>query len=134
MCYNEKVKVNINSCGGGWSDEKITEGVLTVADSGEISLAYALDGDSCNLTVKDGKVTQTRRGEQCVNVTFIKGLSTQCTVGSGGLSGSYEVFTRKLEYVSGKGGFRLSLEYLSGSDKELIRLTLTAVRKSRGIK
>ena len=133
MCYNENVKVNIDSCGRGWTDKKTADGLLT-EDKDGVKLFYEIDGDECTLTYKNGKAVQKRQGEQFVEIAFEQGQRTSCTVGSGGLSGSYEVFTNKLNFVSGKGGFKLSLEYTSGTDRELIKLTLTAVKISRGIK
>lgn len=121
-------KVNISSAGCGWTDNKTAEGEITEAD-GAVIINYSLDGDECVLTVKDGVVTQERRGEQYVKITFEEGEKTQCAIGSGGLSGSFEIVTRSIKFISGKGGYKLSLEYLNGSDKELVNLTLTAVKK-----
>ena len=121
-------KVNISSVGNGWTDEKSTEGEVTEAD-GAVIIRYTLDGDECVLTVNGNTVTQERRGEQCVKISFKEGESTQCVIGSGGLSGSYEIFTRSINFFLGKGGYKLSLEYLNGSEKEPIKLLLTAVKK-----
>ena len=130
MCYNNiGVKVTINSCGGNWKDSRSADGVFTRTQDG-CSVKYSLDGDECVLTVNGGTVTQERLGVQRVNITFEQGKTTQCTIGSGGLSGGFEVFTRKLETLYGKGGFKVSLEYESGADKEIINLTLTALYKN----
>ena len=120
--------VNISSGGNGLTEEKTAEGEVTEAD-GAVRVKYNLDGDECVLTVKDKTVTQERRGEQCVKISFKEGERTQCVIGSGGLIGSYEVFTQSIKFLSGKGGYKLSLEYLNGSDKEPIKLLLTAVKK-----
>lgn len=121
-------KVKISSVGNGWTDEKTTEGEIIESDGG-VCIKYRLDGDECVLTVKDKTVTQDRHGEQCVKISFKEGERTQCVIGSGGLAGSYEVFTSSIIFFSGKGGYKLSLEYLNGSDKEPIKLLLTAVKK-----
>ena len=123
-------RINIRSVGNGWTDNKLTEGEVTETKSGVI-VKYPLDGDECILTVDGGKVTQQRTGGQFVKITFEEGAKTQCTIGSGGLSGSYEIFTRSLKFISGKGGYKLSLEYLNGSEGEIIKLTLTAVKKGK---
>ena len=130
MCYNNRnVKVTVTSRGGNWSDSKSSDGVFSLTCDGCI-VEYCLDGDKCVLTVKKDAVTQERRGAQNVFITFERGKTTQCTIGSGGLSGGFEIFTRNIEILYGKGGFKVSLEYESGSDKEIINLSLVAVYKN----
>lgn len=129
MCYNiSSVRVTVNSHGANWKDSKSSEGEFSLTDSG-CMLNYSLDGDKCVLTVNGETVTQERRGEQNVSISFERGKTTQCTIGNGGLSGGYEIFTRNIEIFYGKGGFKISLEYESGSEKEIINLSLTAVYK-----
>lgn len=127
MCYNE-CKVNIRSVGNGWTDTKLTDGKFSEAD-GTVRINYLLDGDECRLTVEGKKVTQERRGGQYVKINFEEGKKTECVIGSGGLTGSFEIFTRSIRFISGKGGYKLSLEYINGSDKEPIKLDFTAVKK-----
>lgn len=129
MCYNNRnVKVTVTSRGGNWSDSKSSDGVFSLTGEG-CKVKYSLDGDECVLTVNGNAVTQERRGEQNVFITFERGKTTRCTIGSGGLSGGYDIFTRNIEILYGKGGFKISLGYESGSDKEIINLSLVAVYK-----
>ncbi len=129
MCYNNRnVRVTVNSRGSDWSDSKSSDGVLTLTPSG-CKIVYYIDGDECVLSVDGGCVTQERCGEQNVRINFELGKRTQCVIGSGGLAGGYDIFTRRLETLSGKGGFRVELEYANGSDEEIINLTLSAVYK-----
>lgn len=126
-------RINITSNGANWSDNKTCEGDVTFSDD-TVIINYTLDGDKCTLTVGRGKVIQKRTGAQNVNVQFEEGKKTSCTLGSGGLSGSFEILTEKIKFVSGKGGLRLNLEYLSGNDREHVSLTLTALKKLLGEK
>lgn len=119
-------RINITSRGRGWSDSKTCEG--TVMCDGATVINYTLDGDKCTLTADGGKVIQNRVGKQCIHIEFEEGKKTVCTFGDGAMSGSFEILTKKIKLISGKGGIRLNLEYLSGSDKEPVTLTLTALK------
>lgn len=121
-------KVIIRSDGRGWTDEKITEGEVSQVGNG-VRLLYSLDGDGCELTANAKRVVQKRSGDQSVAIEFVEGKSTECVIGSGSFRGSYKIFTKSLKFVSGKNGFKLSLEYENGSDGELIKLILTAYVK-----
>lgn len=125
MCYNKNVKVTIKSEGGNWTDCKTSRGTL-IKDGNGVKITYSLDGDECTLTVKGSVVSQERKGAQNVAITFEEGKRTLCTIGCGGFCGSFDILTRKINVNSSKEEFRLSLEYLNGSDNELIRLTLSA--------
>ena len=123
-------KVIIKSRGNGWTDEKVTEGKICEIEDG-VKLAYSLEGDECVLSLFSGKVIQERRGEQSLKISFEEGKYSDCIIGEGNLCGSYKIFTRKMEFLHGKNGFSLSLEYENGSDKEIINLFLTAYCKEK---
>lgn len=122
-------KVNIRSKGNGWVDERTATGTV-FSDENTFTLNYSLDGDECTLTYNNGKVTQIRRGENCLRLDFEEGKRTSCIIGSGEVCGSYEIYTRRIKFLSGKGGYKLDLEYEGGADCELINLNLTAVKIS----
>lgn len=132
MCYNDfngliggKCRVRIRSCGDGWSEDVSTFGeILTTEDS--VGLKYTLNSDECSLSYKDGRVTQERKGSQNLRLEFCEGRKTFCTIGSGSMTGSFDILTRSIKFFSGKGGFKLKLEYNSGTDGEKISLSLTA--------
>lgn len=126
-------KINITSRGRDWSDSKTCEGEVTFA-SGETIINYTMDGDACTLKTDGVKAVQSRVGEQNIYIEFEEGKKTQCTFGSGSLSGSFEILTKKIKFVSGKGGVKLNLEYLSGNDEEPVSLTLTALNNHWGTK
>ena len=121
-------KINISSAGNGWTENISADGTVT-EDGGKIVIRYDLDGDECILTVHNGTAVQERLGVQRVKITFSEGEKTECSIGYGGFSGAYGIFTHSLEFVSGKGGCRLSLEYPNGSSEEHVKLTFTAVKK-----
>ena len=129
----DKYRINIVSSGRDWNDEISTEGDLTSAD-GLITVGYLLDGDKCTLTAEGGRIVQERRGGQNVHIEFEEGKYTECTFGSGGFTGKYEVFTDKMKMICTKAGFRLVLGYISGSDREYVNLKFTALKKFRGTK
>ena len=126
MCNNEyKCKVTINSQGDGWQDKKTADGRLS-SDGKRVQLKYKLDGDTCVLTFDGKTVTQTREGENNISLTFREGESTACTLTSGGMNGSFEIFTDEIKSSVDENNFKLILKYSSGIDREKINLTLTA--------
>ena len=126
MCNNQyKCRVTINSQSESFNDEKQTEGRFT-SDGEGVRLSYKLDGDDCVLTADGKTITQTRTGANNIRLTFRKGERTQCILTSGGMSGSFEIFTDEIKFTEDKNGFKLFLKYLSGGDREKIKLTLTA--------
>ena len=126
MCNNEyKCKVAINSQGDGWQDGQCTDGQLS-SDGKRVQLKYKLDGDNCVLTFDGKTVTQTRAGENNLSLTFREGERTHCTLTSGGMNGSFEIFTDEIKSSVDKNNFKLFLKYSSGNDREKINLTLTA--------
>ena len=122
-------KVNIRSNGNGWVDERTATGTVSSGENA-FTLNYFIDGDECALTYNDGKITQIRRGGNCLRLDFEEGKCTSCVIGSGEVCGSYEIYTRRINFLSGKGGYKLTLEYEGGADRELIILNLTAVKIS----
>ena len=121
-------EIKIDSRGSGWTDKKITQGTATEED-GAVRISYKIDCDDCTLFVDGKRAVQERRGSQPIKITFEEGNKTECRIGDGGLVGSFEVFTKSFKFISGKGGYFLSLEYINGSDEELIKLNFTAIKK-----
>ena len=121
-------KINISSVIDGFEELKTAEGEVVQAGE-KVTFKYGLDGDECLISVNCGKAVYERSGEQCVKINFEEGVKTLCEIGSGGFYGSFEIYTQSLKFISGKGGYKLSLEYLNGNENQLIKLTLTAVKK-----
>lgn len=130
MCYNlnesaaRKCKVNINS---SRSDGSVSAFGTVEQAEGRTTVRYTLDGDNCTLTYSNGVAEQNRVGGQNIKITFEDGRKTFCEIASGAFSGGFEVFTKSLKFISGKGGIKLALDYESGTDKERTKLTFTAV-------
>ena len=106
----DECKIKIASCGGGLNTEIRTVGEMCEAD-GTVIFRYKLEGDDCTLTVKDGTVSQIRSGRQSVFMVFSEGTITEGNTGDGYLICPLEVYTRKISFKCGKGGFRLTLLY-----------------------
>ncbi|MBE7088999.1 MAG: DUF1934 domain-containing protein [Clostridiales bacterium] len=119
-------KIIIKSQGDGWADNKRTKGTIFEKD-GVYTLSYVLDGDDCRIKISPSKVIQTRQGELNITVEFIKNSKTQCQINSMGLAGGYSIFTKEIIFNCQRAGCSLTLNYLSGDDKEQIKLTLTAI-------
>lgn len=123
-------KIKICSFGSGWKDERNAVG--SVEEGEFLKISYSLDGDECVFVYSGGSAVQERRGSQRIKIGFDKGRATQCVIGSGSLSGAFDIYTRDIIFKKGKFGFRIILDYESGSDREKIKLELTAVKAMRG--
>ena len=97
MCYNKNCDIEIKSCIDGETSNISVSGEITKTPN-EYRFDYTLDGDKCTLTVTDGKVIQTRRGEQNIDLTFIKGEKSECVLDMGGLLGTVPVFTEDIRH------------------------------------
>ncbi len=132
MCYNDfkdkkalRCRVKITSFGNGWESSVTSDGDIIFSDLAAV-VNYEIDGDKCTLVYRDGLLEQRRNGSQNLHVTFREGSVTSLEIGSGGVCGSYRVYTKNIKYLSGKGGIRLTLGYESGEDREGITLVFTA--------
>ena len=132
MCYNDFIgkkatncKVTIISSSAGFESRVTSDGLLKIQPTG-CEVNYSLDGDFCTLAVKDNVVTQKRTGGQNILMTFSQGETSVCEIGTGGLCGSFEIFTENLKFTKGKGGVKISLEYISRADGEKMHLTFIA--------
>ncbi|MDE6505297.1 MAG: DUF1934 domain-containing protein [Clostridia bacterium] len=75
------------------------------------ALFYELDGDKCLLTYKNGTIVQERRGNVTMKMVFSQGKQTECTLGEGGLSGSFPVFTNKIQIENDPKSVDIKLYY-----------------------
>ncbi|HBN12750.1 MAG TPA: hypothetical protein DD415_03950 [Clostridiales bacterium] len=122
----ELYKIKIKSSGDGWTDNRTSIGKYY--DDGVMRFKYEIDGDVCVLSVKDGVVTQTRKGDNEFAFVFERGKTTKCVFGSEGMRGEYAIHTDKLKIYRGDGVFRLTLGYCLGDGEEKIKLIFTAVK------
>ncbi|MDE5721965.1 MAG: DUF1934 domain-containing protein [Clostridia bacterium] len=132
MCYNDfkgkkalNCKVTIISSSADFDSRVSSEGLIDFLPDG-YEVTYSLDGDFCTLTVTDNTVTQKRTGSQNIFMTFSQGETTLCEIGMNGFCGGFEILTQKLTLTKGKGGIKISLEYISRVDGEKTYLTFIA--------
>lgn len=132
MCYNDfkgkktsACKVTITSSSADFERRVSSDGSIKILPDG-YEVTYSIDGDFCTLTVTENAVTQKRTGSQNVYMTFSQGETTLCEIGADGLCGGFEITTEKLNITKGKGGIKVSLEYISRADGEKTYLTFIA--------
>ena len=134
MCYNSDCRIEIKSRIDGETSTISTKGNV-VKTSSDMRFDYLLDGDKCTLTVSNGCIVQSRRGEQNVKMTFRKGEQTECFLGNGCFSGTFSVFTHDLQCTMSdinkdfgiEKGFTLLIVYTIGEQK--IELNFSAEYK-----
>lgn len=126
-CLN--CKITVKSEGNGWREEVKSDGFITFYKDG-FSAVYEIDGDRAEFKYSDGKCRQKRSGDQNIFIEFKEGAHTTLEISSSGLSGKYEIYTERLKYLIGKGGVKVSLNYISG-EEERIYLTFCAVLTDR---
>ena len=134
MCYNSDCRIEIKSLIDGETSTTLTKGKVVKTPS-DMRFDYVLDGDECTLTVNDGGVVQSRRGEHNIKMTFRKGEQTECFLENSGFSGAFYVFTHTLQCTmcginrefGANQGFTLLIVYTIGEQK--IELNFSAEYK-----
>lgn len=108
----------------GKTDGKfVSKGKLNLGAEG-FTVFYSLDGDKCMLTYSGGTVVQERRGRVPMIMRFTQGKRTECTLGDGVNSGSFPVFTNKIEIENDDKSVYIKLYYtLAG---EYVTLAISA--------
>ncbi len=101
----------------------VSKGKLGFGAEG-FTVFYQLDGDKCMLTYSGGRVVQERRGRVPMVMRFTQGKQTECTLGDGTNTGSFPVFTDKIEIKNDDKSVSVKLFYtLAG---EFVTLSITA--------
>ena len=100
-----------------------TKGELHFNELG-FGLSYDLDGDKCFLTYKNGSIVQKRSGSVPMLLSFKVGQETSCVLGMGAASGSFPVFTNKIEVKNDDKSVEIKLNYTCGGEN--INLEITA--------
>lgn len=93
---------------------------------GAFELKYDIYGDSCLLTYRGGRITQSRRGEVNTDITFKQGAKTVCMLLSGELTGSVPVETLNLAVSASSGGADVRIDYYLGGALINLRLFVTS--------
>lgn len=118
-------RLTISSRGAGWESNNVTRGRMHV-EGGCARIEYALDGDDCTLFLTPRRIEQTRRGEVNIKLSFVCGSETACILGEGGAHGGYAIFTERLSCLVGSKGASAEIDYLSGDDREKIKVKIRA--------
>ncbi len=133
MWYNEidgqtcvPCSVKIISEGDNLNENISADGNCCERDGG-VLVSYASDGDKSCFFFGQGRAEYVRAGSQNIRMKFGQGKTTRCEIGYGNMKGFFEVFTDKLEILSGKGGHRVRLTYKSGG--EVTQLSFTVLYK-----
>ena len=101
-----KIALNNGKAGGLFT----TKGDLNFGTDG-FSLMYTLDGDRCVLRYSNGEILQERRGSAPMIMRFKEGEETLCRLGLGASSGSFPLYTDKIEVVTGETAVEVQLNY-----------------------
>lgn len=112
-----KCKVKISGNGEYWCVGEIERG-----ENG-FKLSYYLDGDECSLDYAGGRLTQKRRGNLCMEITFSEGAETSCRIEDGGLSGMIPVYTNSLTVSDDCGKIEIAINYDFGGERVLLSIT-----------
>ncbi|MDE6666780.1 MAG: DUF1934 domain-containing protein [Clostridia bacterium] len=118
-----KCKVILNN---GKPDGYFTaKGELNFGELG-FGLFYDLDGDKCFLSYKNGELVQERRGSVPMLMRFKAGQETSCILGMGVSSGSFPVFTNKIEIKNDEKSVEIKLNYTCGGENINLQITAKA--------
>lgn len=121
-----KVKLTILSQGAGWTD-KVEETAQMNSDGEHVVISYKLNGDYCTLTLTENSLRQERKGSINISLSIERGMKTYCRIGEDGLSGGYDIICKTLNCIIKSFGVNVAASYLSGPDRELIRIKVRAV-------
>jgi len=118
-----KCKVTLNN---GKKDGLFTaKGELNMGVDG-FGIFYDLDGDKCFLRYSNGEIVQERRGSVPMVMRFKQGQETSCTLGMGKNSGSFPVFTDKIEIKNDVKSVEVKLNYTCGGENVTLEITAKA--------
>lgn len=104
--------IRISSVGDGWRDEVKTS-VRAQVCADEMTVFYTIDGDECVMKLAKDAITQTRRGNVNLTISFLACGQSECVVGEGGLTGAFPIVVNKFVCRVGSLGCRANLNYLN---------------------
>lgn len=113
-----KCKVTINN---GKAGVFTSAGELNLGVKG-FGLFYEIDGDRCVLTYANGVITQERFGSVRMKMVFAQGKETECTLGEGGFSGSFKVFTNKIYIDNDDKSVSVTLTYVCAGESVTLQI------------
>ncbi|MDE6667322.1 MAG: DUF1934 domain-containing protein, partial [Clostridia bacterium] len=101
------------------------KGELNFGEAG-FELFYDLDGDKCTLSYKNGEIVQERRGSVPILMRFKEGQETACILQMGASSGSFSVFTNKIQIKNDEKSVEIKLNYTCGGENTDLEITARA--------
>ena len=115
-----KCKVILNN---GKADGFFTaNGELNMGRDG-FGIFYDLDGDKCFLRYSNGEIVQERRGSVPMLMRFKQGQETSCTLGMGAASGSFPVYTDRIQIKNDAKSVEVKLNYTCGGENVTLEIT-----------
>lgn len=116
-----KVVLNNGKAGGLFT----TKGELNKGENG-FGLFYSIDGDKCFLRYSDGELLQERRGSAPMLMRFKVGEETNCKLGIGRSSGSFPLFTDKMEVSCDDNSAEIMINYTCLGENVTLNITAKA--------
>lgn len=108
--------------GGGFS----SDGELKFSDDG-FTLEYVINGDDCFLAYSGGVLTQRRKGNVPLTLSFCAGRQTDCVLELNGSFGRTEVFTKKLDVKKYTYGVEINIRYTLGGESKALCISAQAL-------
>ncbi len=99
-----------------------SDGELIFDDRG-FELRYFIGEDRCSLSASGGVVTQSRRGNADMDITFSKGKNTVCMLLSGELTGGIPVKTNELSITKSGRGVEVYIDYFLGGANRILNVS-----------
>ena len=121
------VKIEIFSKCGEEENFYPSQGTLTLGRGG-FCAEYQLSGDGCTLSWDGKTLTQRRQGEICLDMRFVEGQETDCSLSEGGGTFPFTVRTTVLGASFGEEGCTVTLEYFRAGEESPAELIFRAER------
>lgn len=115
-----KCRVTIDN--GKDGGKYVSSGELNIGRDG-FGLFYSIDGDKCLLTYAGGTLVQERRGSVPLVMKFTQGKETTCILGGGSGSGTFPVYTDKIEISRGDRLLTVKLNYTCAGENVTLDIT-----------
>ncbi len=118
--------IKITSKGQGW-EEKFSAACRAERNDGlsQVNVFYKNDGDECKLSLGENYVQMSREGKTPLNMSFIRGRHTACSVGGGALFCELDCLTTFLEVKQFTHGIRVKLNYTLSESPVFLEAIIT---------
>ncbi len=117
--------IGITTLTGGEESRFSSSARVERGAGGDYQVGYLFDGDECLLSVKEGAITQSRRGAVSTDITFKVGERTECRIDGGEGDVFLEVDCLSLVREMFKSGERISLEYIMADEVYRLKIVVS---------